>query len=61
MFIAAYLINGIWNDQFTTNRPTKDLRAMCEGASEVEGCTLCGILNAVTRELMCYATPAAKN
>ena len=57
MFIASLLVNGVWNDQFTTNRPTKDLIPLRDMSEKVSGCTLCGILNPETRELMCYVYP----
>ena len=57
MFVLSFKINGKWSDQFTTNRPMKDLFASCEKAKAIEGCDLCGIFNPQTRELMCYARP----
>ena len=57
MFMVSLQINGQWVDQYPTHHPTKELAAILPKASTIEGCTLCGVLDMNTRELLCYTRP----
>lgn len=62
MYTISYLVNGSWVDVTTTDsRPTKALFLLRYNASLIEGCTLCGVFDSKTRELMCYVAPAARS
>lgn len=55
MFIVSFMVNGEWQDQFTTKHPAKTLYDAVKKAKTIEGCTYEDILDPTTREMMCYA------
>lgn len=55
MFIVSFMVNGEWQDQFTTKHPAKALYDAVKKAKTIEGCTYADIFDPTTREMMCYA------